>query len=99
MSPSTPYAREPDLAGDGGGAAGSEGVAAAWVVVPASTFAFGSVGPASGEEPQPADNIAIATAVAIRRRYERLELILGIGRYSRSCTGLLPLSIRSRRGW
>src|SRR5919106_5287251 len=69
MLPSTPYAREPDLAGDGGDVAGLG------VVVPASTFELGSVGPASGDEPHPAISIAIATAIAIRRRCERIGLI------------------------
>jgi hypothetical protein len=92
MSPSTPYAREPDLPGDGGGAAGSTEVGVAWIVVPASTFELGSVGPASEEEPHPAISIAIATAIAIRRRYECLGLILAMGRFSRSCTGTHLLS-------
>jgi hypothetical protein len=81
MSPSTPYAREPDLAGDGGDVAGLG------VVVPASAFEAGSVGRASGEEPHPAISIAIATVIAIRGRYERLGLILVMGGFSRSCTG------------
>jgi len=83
MSPSTPYAREPTLAGDGGEGWGLG------VVVPASSFELGSVGPASGEEPHPAISIAIATAIPIRRRWERLGLILVMGRFSRSCTGLI----------
>jgi len=81
MSPSTPYAREPILAGDGG-----EGCGLA-VVVPASTFEVGSVGPASGEEPHPAISIAIATVIATQEGYERLGLIL-VG-FSRSCIGLI----------
>src|SRR3954463_8677169 len=86
MSPSTPYAREPNLPDDG-----SEG----WglgAVVPASNFEVGSVGPASGEEPHPAINIAIATVVAIREGYERLGRILVMGRFSRACTGTHLLS-------
>jgi hypothetical protein len=85
MSPSTPYAREPNLPGDG-----SEG----WglgAVVPASTFEVGSVGRASGEEAHPAISIAIATVIAIRGGYERLGLIVK-GRFSRSCTGTHLLS-------
>jgi serine phosphatase RsbU (regulator of sigma subunit) len=35
----------------------------------------------------PATSIAIATAIAIRGGYERLGLILVMGRFSRSCTG------------
>src|SRR5215218_4401403 len=86
MSPSTPYAREPNLAGDGGEGRGLG------AVVPASTSEAGSVGCASGDEPHPAISIAIATAIAIRRRYERLGLILVVGRFSRSCTGTHLLS-------
>ena len=66
-------------------------------VVPASTFEVGSVGPASGEDPHPAISIAIATAIAIRGGYERLGLILVLGRFLRSCTGTHLLSIRLRR--
>src|SRR5215211_2872378 len=86
MSPSTPYAREPTLAGDGGEGWGLG------VVVPASRFELGSFGSASGEEPHPAISIAIATAIPIRRRSERLGLILVVGRFSRSCTGTHLLS-------
>jgi hypothetical protein len=64
--------------------AGSIGLGA---VVAASTFEAGFVGRASGEEPHPAISIAIATVIAIRGRYERLGLILVMGRFSRSCTG------------
>src|SRR5215203_5563257 len=55
-------------------------------VVPAPAFEAGSVGPASEEEAHPAISIAIATAIAIQGRYERLGLILVMGRVSRSCT-------------
>src|SRR5215211_1817995 len=88
MSPSTPYAREPGLPGDG-----SEGRALG-VVVPAATSESGFFGPASREEPHPAISIAIATAIAIRR-YERLGLIVVMGRVSRSCT---PTHLLSRFG-
>jgi hypothetical protein len=70
-------------------------VEAGWglgAVVPASTFEVGSVGRASGEEAHPATSIAIATAIAIRGGYERLGLILVMGRFSRSCTGTHLLS-------
>src|SRR5215210_5493974 len=86
MSPSTPYAREPNFPGDGIEGWGLGGV------VPASTFEVGSVGPASGEEPNPAISIAIATVIAIRRGYERLGLILVMGRFSTACTGTHLLS-------
>jgi hypothetical protein len=87
MSPSTPYAREPTLAGDGGEGWGLG------VVVPASSFVLGSFGAASGEEPHPAISIAIdATVIAIRRGHDRLGLILVMGRFSRSCTGTHLLS-------
>lgn len=56
-------------------------------VVHASTFEVGSVGRASGEEAHPAISIAIATVIAIRGGYERLGLILVMGRFSRSRTG------------
>src|SRR5215216_3670475 len=79
MSPSTPYAREPALAGDG------RDVADLGLVVPASTFELGSAGRASKEEPHPAVSIAVATAIAIKRG-ERLGLILVMGWFSRSCT-------------
>jgi|SRR5215208_1504033 len=91
MSPSTPYAREPNLPGDGRDGWGLG------AVVPASTFVLGSVGPASGEEPHPAISIAIAPAIAMRRRYERLGLILVRGRFSSSCTGLIS-SLASATG-
>jgi hypothetical protein len=69
MSPSTPYAREPGLPGDGGGGWGRE------AVVRASTFEVGSVGPASREEAHPAISIAIAVT-AIREGYKRLGLLV-----------------------
>jgi hypothetical protein len=81
MSPSTPYAREPGLPGDGGEGWGPG------AVVPAATSEVGSVGRASDEEPHPVISIAVATAIAIRGGYERLGLILVIGRrLSSSCT-------------
>src|SRR5215213_11851299 len=66
-------------------------------VVPAPTFEAGSVGPASEEEAHPAINIAIATAIAIQGRYERLGLILVRGQFSSSCTGLIS-SLTSATG-
>src|SRR5215210_3924878 len=86
MSPSTPYAREPNLPGDGGDVGGLG------VVVPASTFELGSGRPASGEEPHPAISIAIATAITIQRPCERFGVILLLGRCSRSRTGTHLLS-------
>jgi len=86
MSPSSTYAREPSLAGDEREGRGLG------VVVRASGFELGSFGPASREEAHPVISIAIATAIPIRRRYERLVLILVMGRFSRSCTGTHPLS-------
>src|SRR5512132_3860932 len=60
--------------------------------VTALTFEVGSVGRASRAEPHPVTSIANATAITTRVAYERLGLILVIGRFSRSCTGTHLLS-------
>src|SRR5215212_1031336 len=90
MSPSTPYAREPNLPGDGRDGWGLG------AVVPAPALEVGSVGCASGEEPHPAISIAIATVIAIRRRCERLGLILVMGRFSGSCNSSPALTSQPR---
>src|SRR5215213_2622397 len=89
ISPSTPYAREPNLPGEG---RDGRGLGA---VVPASTFVLGSVGPASREEAHPAIS-TIPTAITIRGRVERLGLILVMGRFSGSCNSSPALTSQPR---
>ena len=65
--------------------------------MPAPTFELGSVGPASEEEAHPGNSIAIAPAIAIQGMYERLGLVIVMGRFSSSCTGLIS-SLASATG-